>query len=225
MKIWRILKIKQRILFNYPELANDVGIYSSISENKALAKTRKYILTTTKSAGAGEDIPGLKYSVVLAEPFRSEVLARQTLGRTRDPNTTYIELVDVGFKQISAYFNAKRQIFDKYASSTKVMFVDNLRMANIQEDVRVALGDRFKASLEFNCKGTEAVQFLEEKELPAVYFGNHSITDSTDNWFTLYSNTIIKWCILVLVRHLVWKYQWVGCGDIFHANYFLPGGQ
>lgn len=176
-----ILKVKQRILFNYPELANDVGIYSSISENKVLAKTRKYILTTTKSAGAGEDIPGLKYSVVLAEPFRSEVLARQTLGRTRDPNTTYIELVDVGFKQISAYFNAKRQIFDKYASSTKVMFVDNLRMTNIQEDVRVALSDRFKTSLEFNCKGAEAVQFLEEKELPAVYFGNHSITDSTDN--------------------------------------------
>ena len=56
-------------------------------------------MTTTKSAGAGEDIPGLKYSVVLAEPFRSEVLARQTLGRTRDPNTTYIELVDIGFKQ------------------------------------------------------------------------------------------------------------------------------
>lgn len=128
-----ILKVKERILTNFPELENDIGIYSSVNENKQEDKNKKYILSTTKSAGAGEDIAHLKFSVVLAEPFKSEVLARQTLGRTRDPNTTYIELVDVGFRQILSYFNSKRAIFDKYAASTKVLTVDNIKLANLGE--------------------------------------------------------------------------------------------
>ena len=60
-------------------------------------KKKKLLLTTTKSAGLGEHIPGLKMTIVLAEPFKSEILARQTLGRCRDKNTTYIEVVDEGF--------------------------------------------------------------------------------------------------------------------------------
>ena len=171
-----IAKIKQRILFNYPELRDDVGIYSSISENKQLEKNKKYILTTTKSAGAGEDIHSLKYSVVLAEPFKSEVLARQTLGRTRDPNTIYIELVDVGFKQIIAYFNAKRPIFNKYALSTKVMVVDNPKMINLEEETRIYIRDRFKYPIENNIpKMIDAVTFIDSKITPAIYFSSNSL--------------------------------------------------
>lgn len=170
-----ILKVKQRILFNYPELYNDIGIYTSINEDKQTAKSKKYILTTTKSAGAGEDIPHLKYSVVLAEPFKSEVLARQSLGRTRDPNTTYIELVDVGFKQIIAYFNAKRPVFAKYASETKVMTVDNPKLANLGEENRLSIRNRFKYVLEMNAHGPiEAITYAESKMIPAVYFGDNS---------------------------------------------------
>lgn len=128
-----IEKVRDHILTNFPELKNDIGIYTSINDNKQDAKNKKYILSTTKSAGAGEDIPYLKYSVVLAEPFKSEVLARQTLGRTRNPNTTYIELVDVGFKQILSYFNSKRGVFDKYAASTKVMTIDNMKINAIEQ--------------------------------------------------------------------------------------------
>ena len=171
-----ILKVKQRILFNYPELCNDIGIYTSISEHKQDDKNKKYILTTTKSAGAGEDIAHLKYSVVLAEPFKSEVLARQTLGRTRDQNTTYIELVDVGFKQLIAYFNAKRPVFSKYASGTKVMTVDNPKLVNIGEETQLSIRNRFRNVLEFNAHGPiEAVTFVEgKKAMPAVYFGNNA---------------------------------------------------
>lgn len=132
-----ILKVKERIERYFPELVNDIGVYSSVNENKQDAKNKKYILSTTKSAGAGEDIPHLKYSVVLAEPFKSEVLARQTLGRTRDDNTIYIELVDVGFRQIVAYFNSKKSVFSKYALSTKVFNVDSIKLSNIQEKNRV----------------------------------------------------------------------------------------
>lgn len=172
-----ILKVKQRILFNYPELVNDIGVYTSINEDKQAAKNKKYILTTTKSAGAGEDIAHLKYSVVLAEPFKSEVLARQTLGRTRDPNTTYIELVDVGFRQLLSYFNAKRPVFTKYATTTKVMTVDNPKLANLGEETRLSIRNRFKNVLEFNAVGPiEAVTFAEGKKImPAVYFGNNML--------------------------------------------------
>ena len=172
-----ILKVKQRILFNYPELVNDIGVYTSINEDKQAAKNKKYILTTTKSAGAGEDIAHLKYSVVLAEPFKSEVLARQTLGRTRDPNTTYIELVDVGFRQLLSYFNAKRPVFTKYATTTKVMTVDNPKLANLGEETRLSIRNRFKNILEFNVVGPiEAVTFVEGKKMmPAVYFGSNML--------------------------------------------------
>lgn len=171
-----ILKVKERILFNYPELVNDVGVYSSISEDKQYQKTKKYILTTTKSAGAGEDIAHLKYSVVLAEPFKSEVLARQTLGRTRDSNTTYIELVDVGFKQIVSYYYAKKPIFTKYAMSCKAMNVDNLKIVNLEEETRLNIRNRFKDVIENNVNGIEAITFLESgSKLPAVYFGSNSL--------------------------------------------------
>jgi len=171
-----ILKVKERILFNYPELANDVGVYSSISEDKQSEKNKKYILTTTKSAGAGEDIKHLKYSVVLAEPFKSEVLARQTLGRTRDPNTTYIELIDVGFKQIVAYYNAKRPVFNKYASSCKAMVVDNPKLANIEEETRMNIRNRFKVPFQFNVENPmPAFTFVEEKAIQAFYFGTNSL--------------------------------------------------
>ena len=168
-----IQKVYERIMFNYPELWNDVGIYTSISDDKQNEKLKKYILTTTKSAGAGEDIPDLKYSVVLAEPFKSEVITRQTLGRTRNPNTSYIELVDVGFKQLTSYFNAKRPIFNKYASKTKVMFVDNPKLANIDEETRIMMRDRFKYPIEYNCpKNIQAIEFIKQKDMPAVYFAS-----------------------------------------------------
>jgi hypothetical protein len=99
-----ILTTYQWIIDHYPELAGDVGIYTSIiTEDKEEQKNKKIILSTTKSCGAAMDIKGLKMVVVLAEPFKSEVLARQTLGRTRDNDTFYIEIVDVSFNQINSY--------------------------------------------------------------------------------------------------------------------------
>ena len=171
-----ILTVKDRILHNYPELWNDVGVYTSIvtdSDEKALAKEKRYILTTTKSAGAGEDIKHLKYSVVLAEPFKSEVLARQSLGRTRDPNTTYMELVDVGFRQLVRFYNAKKHVFEKYALSCKNINIDNQKLMNLKEDTRMIHMDRLKQALYFNEESpmNAIVNISKEvKLIPAVYF-------------------------------------------------------
>ena len=171
-----IEKVYQRIITNYPELVNDVGIYSSINPDKKDAKDKRIILSTTKSAGAGEDIKFLKYSVVLAEPFKSEVLARQTLGRTRDPNTIYIELVDVGFRQILSYFNSKRQVFNKYATETNVMNVDNVKIQHLEEDTRIDIQNRFNQLVTFNSYWEPTITFADNtKPEPLVYFTNNYV--------------------------------------------------
>ena len=86
------------------------------------------LLSTTKSAGLGEHIEGLKMTIVLAEPFKSEILARQTLGRTRDNNTLYVELVDLGFKYCRKYYNAKLPVFNKYAQDVSDTLIDSYEL-------------------------------------------------------------------------------------------------
>lgn len=115
-----ILRVYEYLLKWFPELGGDIGIFTSLvnKEEKAKEREKRIILSTTKSAGAGEDIKHLKFTVVLCEPFKSIVLARQTLGRTRDKDTTYIELVDIGFYQLKNYYYSKLPTFSKYALST-----------------------------------------------------------------------------------------------------------
>lgn len=125
-----LLVVYKWMLDNYPEFGNNIGIYTSLltKEDKLKEKDKKLLLSTTKSAGLGEHIEGLKMTIVLAEPFKSEVLARQSLGRTRDPNTIYVELVDMGFKYIRKYYNAKLPIFNKYAQSTSDTMIDQYEL-------------------------------------------------------------------------------------------------
>lgn len=125
-----ILSVQKILLNYYPWLKNDIGIFSSIvnSDGKAEALKKKIILTTTKSAGAAIDIKNLKCTLLLAEPFKSEVLARQTLGRTRNNNTYYIEVVDRGFMYCNRYFLSKKKIFEKYALDTKFVEINDLEL-------------------------------------------------------------------------------------------------
>ncbi len=125
-----LLRVYKWIGHNYPELLGDIGVFTSIvdKEHKLLEREKKYILSTTKSAGLGEHIEGLKTTVVLAEPFKSEVIARQSLGRTRDSNTNYIELVDLGFKQIKSFYYSKLPVFNKYALSTSDIMIDQYEL-------------------------------------------------------------------------------------------------
>lgn len=116
-----ILKIRDWIYENYPELIGQVGIFTTISdpETKRQQLDKAIILTTTKSAGAAVDIPGLVETVVLAEPFKSKVLAQQTFGRTRAANTTYKDLVDTGFFFTKRFYEEKKPVFTKYATDCK----------------------------------------------------------------------------------------------------------
>ena len=105
-------------------------------ENKTnIERPKKLLLSTTKSAGEGEDIKGLKMTILVAEPFKSEVLARQTLGRTRDRDTMYVELVDMGFKQIKKFYYNKLAIFNKYATSTSDTIIDTYELDRRTENI------------------------------------------------------------------------------------------
>lgn len=166
-----IQKAYNRLVSNYPEIADQIGIYTSIidGETKQYEKQKKYILSTTKSAGAGEDIKDLQYSVVLAEPFKSEVLTRQTLGRTRNRNTTYIELVDVGFGALVKYYNEKKPIFNKYALSTRNIDVDNYKVINLKNDNVQNHTNRMNHCIKFN-EPREAIEFIQPNPRQCIYF-------------------------------------------------------
>lgn len=120
----------------FPYIINDVGIYTSIvTENKSEQLNKNIILSTTKSCGAAVDIKGLAMTIVLAEPFKSEVLARQTLGRTRASGTEYLDIVDAGFIQNKRFYNHKKPIFNKYATNCSEIRLDNKTL--IQESNRI----------------------------------------------------------------------------------------
>lgn len=127
-----IRKVKGWIVENYPELEPYIGIYTSVvsPEEKQEALTKRIIFTTTKSAAAAVDIKGLKLTVVIAEPFKSEVITKQLLGRTRDANTLCIEVVDRGFAQLQRYYHAKLPVFKKYATSCSVIKLTNQELNN-----------------------------------------------------------------------------------------------
>lgn len=132
-----ILRVYYWISTNYPEFLGDIGIFTSLvtKEQKMEERKKRLILSTTKSAGVGEDIPKLKMTIVLAEPFKSEVIARQTLGRTRDDNTLYIEIVDLGFRYINKFYQAKLPVFNKYASDVSDSLIDQYELIRRSENI------------------------------------------------------------------------------------------
>lgn len=125
---------------HYPELYNNIGIFTTLTapEFKEEQKEKKIILSTTKSCGAAMDIKGLKMTVNLAEPFKSEVLAVQTLGRTRDEDTFYIDIVDMSFIQCRKYYYYKKPIFERRAVSCTEISIDEneltMRNMNIRKE-------------------------------------------------------------------------------------------
>lgn len=135
-----ILRVYYWICQNYPQFIGDIGIFTSLvsREDKMKEKKKKLLLSTTKSAGLGEHIEGLKLTVVLAEPFKSDIVFRQTLGRTRDPDTVYIETVDLGFKYTRKYYYAKLPSANKYAKDVSDTTIDKYELQRRAENIAKA---------------------------------------------------------------------------------------
>ena len=127
-----IMKTYDYIISRFPFLNGYVGIYTSAVEKneKEVNLYNKIILSTTKSCGAASDIKDLRCVINLAEPFKSEVLAKQTLGRCREDNTLYIDVVDTGFFFTKKYYEAKKPIFSVYAKSCKDIYMSDEELEN-----------------------------------------------------------------------------------------------
>ena len=116
--------------YNYSELSNDIGIYTSINSNKSNAKENTIILTTSASAGACLDIKDLMVCVNMAEPTKSPPQNQQRFGRTRNYNSFYIDVVDTSVKTIYNYYKNSLPMYDKYALATKEVVFNNNQLKN-----------------------------------------------------------------------------------------------
>lgn len=174
-----ILETRAWIIETFPELRNEVGVYTSIIKDEKVKKKqleKKIILSTTKSCGAAMDIKGLKITIVLAEPFKSEVVARQTLGRTRDDDTYYIEIVDTSFYAINKYYYSKKNIFAKYALSCQEISLDDRELEFKAGNILRAREESIKLLRKINpliFNGSKTIKpfiFHEDKKIKPLKF-------------------------------------------------------
>ena len=160
-----ILRVYHWIGNNYPELVGDIGIFTSLlnHDDKAMEREKKLLLSTTKSAGLGEHIDKLKMTIVVAEPFKSEIIARQTLGRTRDNNTFYVELVDMGFKYVRKFYYDKLPTFNKYALDVSDSTIDSYELEKRSKVLKDERDDWRIPALSFNDKRFNFDEALPKK--------------------------------------------------------------
>lgn len=132
------------LIYYFPRIS--VGIFTSIvpKEQKRQALDCKLILSTTKSAGAALDIQGLEATIVLNEPFKSQVLAQQTFGRTRAANTKYYDVVDIGFGSICYYYKAKMPVFKKFATRCSEIKLTDYELKEMVMDINRAKNEERK---------------------------------------------------------------------------------
>lgn len=116
--------------YYYPQYSYGIFTSTTPKELKQQQLEAKIILSTVKSAGAAVDIYGLEMTIVLNEPFKSQVSAKQTLGRTRSDNTFYIDIVDTGFNAIQAFHRSKKSLFKKYAKSYTETIINDYEISN-----------------------------------------------------------------------------------------------
>ena len=163
-----ILIVKKWIYENYPELVGRVGVFTSITDkdNKKEELDKPIILTTTKSAGAAVDIPGLVETVVLAEPFKSKVLAQQTFGRTRAANTSYKDIVDTGFFFTKRFYDQKKPIFTKYATECKEITIRNKELIERSDALKAKHDSLIQPMTYFEKHDLPKLEYAMEFDIP-----------------------------------------------------------
>ena len=132
-----ILTVYKWLCKEYPEFAGEIGIYSGLvtQEAKVEEKKKRIILSTLKSAGAAEQIDGLKMAVILAAPFKSTVTAVQAAGRLRDKDTYFVEIIDLAFQNIKKYYYYKLSTYNKYMLSVSDVHFKEEELDNKSYDI------------------------------------------------------------------------------------------
>lgn len=121
-KILIYIGTNQSIMMTYHWLKymyplHTIGIFTTIysKEEKKEQLKKQIILSTTKSAGLAVDIKGLEFTLDIDDPAKSPVVVRQKLGRTRDWDTLFIDVIDVGFPALRRFAQERLKVFKKYA--------------------------------------------------------------------------------------------------------------
>ena len=130
--------VRDYIISEFPFFEPYIGIYTSVVDKsvKEQQLRKKIILSTTKSCGAASDIADLGMTINLAEPFKTPVLAIQTLGRCRADNTLYIDVIDQGFFYTKRYYTEKKPVYSRYAKSCKDLVFSDDELYNKFEKVK-----------------------------------------------------------------------------------------
>ena len=84
-------------------------------------------------------------------------MARQSLGRTRDYDTLYIELVDVGMEVCKYCFTAKQEVFEEYALDTQVIQLDDKAINDRIKEIDKNEEERLK-TINGNVKPIDVIQ-------------------------------------------------------------------
>lgn len=87
------------------------AFHSKISkEEKESAKNKDIIVSTIKSCGTGQDIPGLR-CLICVEPIASKVVAEQMIGRLRpygkNKLTYFFDIIDISIPPINYWWRAR----------------------------------------------------------------------------------------------------------------------
>ena len=150
-------KVYEWIEYNFPMLRGNIGKYNSTipKDSRRGQLEKKVILSTLKSCGAAVDIKGLKITLLLADPTGSLVQARQALGRTRDKDTYFLDIVDDGFASLRRYYTKKRPMFNKYAES--------MHDINITDQDLIERVDTIKEKI--NCQFAEQLSLWQDSNI------------------------------------------------------------
>ena len=102
--------------------------HSRISKDeKESAKKKDIIVTTIKSCGTGQDIPGLR-AVICLEPIASKVVAAQMIGRLReyakDKDTYFFDCIDRTFAPLSFWHRARMKKIETLVKQTVYLNLD-----------------------------------------------------------------------------------------------------
>lgn len=103
--------VAQMIRDEYPDdIVATIHSKHTKEENERSKKFASVIVTTTSSMGTGSDIENIR-SLIIMEPYSSEVTAKQLTGRLRPyiqgGDSYAYELVDTGFRSISSMVNKR----------------------------------------------------------------------------------------------------------------------
>ena len=133
-----LLRTYNYIRTEFPKYAHRIGIFTSLVEKglKREEREKDIILSTTKSAGLGEHIEGLRVTVILNDPFKSNVTTIQALGRNRDRGSFFIDCVDMGFKQLIKFYNARYKTYEDRAMNLETNNLDSYELFKRSEMIR-----------------------------------------------------------------------------------------